>query len=158
MLYIFVLKLLILIPITLFLFSLIFKSRTLSIIINSLTILPFLIVFLENRIPTSKDIIIESRIRYQMVDFGQSDFIRNGIEYKLDNKRIFLQDTINGIRWLYVNSNDFKKLWPESPFKMREKNYTIKAKFRTHRLLDGTYSKATLLEVDSINESPMITK
>jgi len=129
-----------------------------SVVINSLTILPFLIVFIGNIIPTSGSIIVESRIRYQMIDIGQGDFIRNGIEHKQRNKRIFLQDTINGIRWLYVDSSDFKILWPEPPFTMREKNYTIKAKFKTHRLLNGEYSKATILEYDTINESPMITK
>ena len=93
-----------------------------------------------------------------MIDIGQDDFVRNGIEYKQQNKRIFLQDTVNGIRWLYVDSSDFKKLWPEPPFVMKEKNYTMKAKFKTHRLLNGAYSKATLIEFERINESPMITK
>lgn len=157
-LYIFVLKLLIIIPILLFLISLVFKSRILSISLNSLTILPFLVVYVGMRLPTSRSIIIESRIRYQMIDFGQGNFIRNGIEYKLHNRRIFLQDTVNGIRWLYISSSDFKKLWPEPPFKMQEKNYTMKAKFKTYKLLNGEYSKATLLELDSIPERPMITK
>jgi hypothetical protein len=129
-----------------------------SVVINSLTILPFLIIFIGDIIPTSGSIIVESRIRYQIIDIGQGDYIRNGIEYKRQNKRIFLQDTINGIKWLYVDSSDFNKLWPEPPFTMKEKNYTIKAKFKTHRLLNCEYSKATLLEYDSINESPMITK
>lgn len=157
-LYFSLLKILILIPISLFIISIIIKSRMISVVINSLTVLPFLIVFIGDIIPTSRSIIVESRIRYQMIDIGQGDFVRNGIEHKQRNKRIFLQDTINGIRWLYVDSSDFKKLWPEPPFIMKEKNYTIKAKFKTHRLLNGEYSKATLLEYDSINESPMITK
>jgi len=93
-----------------------------------------------------------------MIDIGYGDFVRNGIEYRQRNKRIFLQDTINGIKWLYVDSSDFKKLWPEPPFIMREKNYTIKAKFKTYRLLNGEYAKATLLEFDSIAGNPMITK
>lgn len=93
-----------------------------------------------------------------MVDIGQGDYFQNGIEYKQHNKRIFLQDTINGIQWLYVDSSDFKKLWPEPPFTMREKNYTIKAKFETHRLLNGEYANATLLEYDSIEGDPLITK
>ena len=93
-----------------------------------------------------------------MVDIGQVDFVRNGMEYKRQNRRIFLQDTIDGIQWLYVDSTDFNKLWPEPPFTMREKNYTIKAKFETHRLLSGEYAKAILLEYDSIEGIPMITK
>lgn len=152
------LKVLILIPIFLFIISIFIKSRLISIVINSLTLLPFLIIFLGDTIPTSGKIIVESRIRYQMVDIGQGDFVRNGIEYKRQNRRIFLQDTINGLHWLYVDSSDFQKLWPEPPFTMREKNYTIKAKFETYRLLSGAYAKATLLEYDSIEGNPMITK
>jgi hypothetical protein len=41
---------------------------------------------------------------------------------------------------------------------MKEKNYTIKAKFKTYRLLNGEYAKATLMEYDSIEGCPMITK
>ncbi len=129
-----------------------------SIAINSLTILPFLVLFVGNKIPISGNIIVESRIRYQIVDLGQGDFVRNGIELKQGNTRIFLQDTVNGIRWLYLDAGDFRKLWPEPPFTMREKNYTMKAKFKTHRLLNGQYSTATLLEYDTIHENPMITK
>ena len=152
------LKILILIPISLFIISLIVKSRMISAIINSLTILSFLVLFFGNNIPVGGSIIVESRIRYQIVDLGQGDFVRNGIELKQGNERIFLQDTIHGIRWLYVDASDFRKLWPEPPFKMKEKNYTIRAKFKTHRLLNGEYSRATLLEYDTIYESPMITK
>ena len=151
-------KLLILIPIIFFAISIFIKKRFWSIFINIIPIVPFVVLYLGAKIPTSKSIIVESRIRYQMIDIGQGDFVRNGIEYKLRNKRIFLQDTVNGIQWLYVDSSDFKKLWPEPPFTMKEKNYTIKAKFKTHRLLDGEYAKATLLEYDSIEGSPMITK
>lgn len=152
------LKVLILIPISLYIISIIIKSRIISIAINSLIVLPFLIVFIGEIIPISGSIIVESRIRYQMIDIGQGDYLRNGIEYKQKNKRIFLQDTVNGIQWLYVDSCDFKKLWPEPPVTMKKKNYTIKAKFKTHRLLNREYAKAILLEYDSIEGSPMITK
>jgi len=151
-------KILILIPIIFFMFSIFIKKRFWSIILNIIPILPIIAIYLGSIIPTSKSIIVESRIRYQMIDIGQGDFVRNGIEYKQRHKRIFLQDTANGIHWLYVSSSDFKKLWPEPPFTMKEKNYTIKAKFKTYRLLDGEYAKATLLEYDSIEGCPMITK
>ena len=123
-----------------------------------MTILPFLIFYIGSRIPVSKDIEIESRIRYQMVDIGQGDFLRNGIEYKSDTKRVFLADTASNIHWLYVSNSDFKKLWPESPQKMKENNYTIKAKFRTRKLLLGDYAVATVIKIDSITEPPLITK
>jgi energy-coupling factor transporter transmembrane protein EcfT len=151
-------KIFILIPIMFFIISIFIKKRIWSIILNIIPVVPFIILYLGFIIPTSKSIIVESRIRYQMIDIGQGDFIRNGIEYKQRNQRIFLQDTVNGIHWLYVDSGDFKKLWPEPPFTMKEKNYTIKAKFKTYRLLNGEYAKATLIEYDSIKGCPMITK
>ena len=104
------LKILIIIPLLLFIISIFIKSRLISILINSLFILPFLVSFIGDTIPTSGEIIIESRIRYQVIDVGQGDFIKNGIEYKQQNRRVFLQDTIDGIQWLYVDSIDFKKL------------------------------------------------
>ena len=106
----------------------------------------------------SESIVVESRIRYQMIDLGQGDFIRNGIELKLGNKRVFLQDAPNRIYWLYVNSSDFKKVWPESPFKMQEKNYTIKAKLKAYKLINGGYSRATVMEIDTLHERPIFSK
>lgn len=151
-------KLLILIPIFLFVISIFIKRRIWAIILNILTLLPFVIIYCGLRFPTSKSVVFESRVRYQLVDFGQGDFIRNGIEYKLNNRRIFLADSINGIKWVYVDNGDFKKLWPEPPFNMRAKNYTIKARFKTYRLLTGDYSKAKLIKVEKIAGNPMITK
>lgn len=109
-------------------------------------------------IPTNKTVIVDSRIRYQLIDFGQGDIIRNSIEYRLNNRRIFLADTTNGIRWFYVDYKDFKRLWPEPPFDMREKNYTIKARFEAKKLMFGDYSKATIIQIEKLNENPMITK
>jgi hypothetical protein len=152
------LKVLIIIPLLLFIISIFIKYRLISILINSLFILQFLVFFIGNTLPTSGEIIIESRIRYQVIDIGQGDFIKNRIEYKQQNRRVFLQDTIDGIQWLYVDSADFKKLWPEPPFKMKEKKYTIKAKFKTYRLLNGNYAKSILLEYKRIRETPLITK
>jgi hypothetical protein len=134
------------------------KIKLLTIVLNILTLLPFLIIYCGLRFPTSKSIVFDSRVRYQLIDFGQGDFIRNGIEYKLNNRRIFLADSINGIRWVYVDNVDFKKLWPEKPFDMRAKNYTIKARFKAYRLLTGDYSKASLISVEKVNGNPMITK
>lgn len=151
-------KLLILIPIFLFVISIFIKRRIWAIILNILTLLPFVIIYCGLRFPTSKSVVFESRVRYQLVDFGQGDFIRNGIEYKLNNRRIFLADSINGIKWVYVDNGDFKKLWPEPPFNMRAKNYTIKARFKTYRLLTGDYSKASLISVEKVNGNPMIIK
>lgn len=151
-------KILILIPIVLFVTSVFIKNWKVAILLNSITAIPFVIVYLGLRIPAGKSIEFESRIRYQMVDLGQYDFIRNGIELKLNNRRVFLADTINGINWVYVNESDFKKLWPEPPFVMRERNYTVKARFKTYKLITGGYSTAEIVKLDLVNGNPMITK
>jgi len=151
-------KILILIPIILFVISIYIKNRNWSIMLNTLTLLPFIVAYLSLRIPTSKSITFDSRIRYQLIDFGQGDFIRNGIENRLNNQRIFLADSINGIKWVYMDYQDFKKLWPEPPFDMRAKNYTIKARFKIYKLLTGDFSKAKLIKVERVKGDPMITK
>jgi hypothetical protein len=126
--------------------------------LNSIIPILIFIVLMRMRVPTNDSIIINSRVRYQLIDFGQGEIVRNAIEYGLNNRRIFIQDTIYGIRWFYVDSKDFKNLWPEPPFDMRAKNYTIKAKFKVDKLLFGGYSKATVIEYEKINDNPMITK
>ena len=118
-------KILIIIPSILFVISVFIKKQIWAIMINTLTLLPFILIFLGLRVPSSKSIIIDSKIKYQMVYFGQVDGIRDRIEYRLNNRRIFLADSVNGIKWLYVDENDFLKLWPDSPSKMRAKNYKM---------------------------------
>lgn len=47
----------------------------------------------------------------------------------------------------------------EPPFKMKEKNYTIKATFSTRKLffING-YTNAKIISIDKVVGSPMITK
>ncbi|WP_143525164.1 hypothetical protein [Labilibacter marinus] len=151
-------KLLIVIPTTLFFVSLKLKKWIWTIVLNTLTILPLLIILIGLKFPTNKQVVINSEIRYQILDFGQGDYIRNAIESKLGNKRVFLADTVNGIKWLYVKESDFKKLWPELPFEMRKKQYTIKATFKTYELWNGNCSNAILINVQQIDGNPKITK
>ena len=146
-------EILIIIPFLLFVISVFIKKQIWALLINTLTLLPFIIIYLGLRLPSSKNIIIDTKIKYEMVYFGQVDSIRDRIEYRLNNRRIFIVDTVNGIKWLYVDNNDFLKLWPKSPSKMRAKNYTIKA-----RLLNGDYSKAILISFEKAGENPIITK
>lgn len=149
---------LIIIPSILFVISVFIKKQIWAIMINTLTLLPFIIIYLGLRVPSSKSIIIDSKITYQMVDFGQGDCIRDRIEYKLNNRRIFLVDSVKGIKWLYVDNKDFLRLWPEPPFNMKDKNYTIKARFKTYKLLNGDYSKATLINFEKVEENPIKAK
>ncbi len=117
-----------------------------------------ILVYLVLRIPISDYFIIESRIKYQLIDLGQGDFYRGLIERQLNNRRVFLADVQNGIKWLYVKESDFKKLWPESPLEMMAKNYTIRAKFEIRKLLFGGFSNAKVIEIHKIYEEPIVRK
>lgn len=151
-------EILIIIPFLLFVISVFIKKQIWAIMINTLTLLPFIILYLGLRVPSSKSVIIDSKVKYHMVYFGQTEGIRDRIEYRLNNRRIFLIDSVNGIKWLYVDNNDFLKLWPESPSNIKANNYTIQATFKTYKLLNGDYSKATLISFEKLVGDPIITK
>jgi len=93
-----------------------------------------------------------------MVDYGQSDFFRGFVEDRLNNRRIFLADLKSSRNWIYVSKDDFDQIWSESPFTMRDKNYTIKVKFQTSKLMNGDYSKARLISIKRVPGKPKITK
>ena len=127
-------------------------------LIAILILLPVMGIYAGLRLPASKSIMIDSRIRFQMTDTGQVDFIRNSIELLSGNKRIFFADPIDGLEWVYVDRVDFGKLWPESPLEMNNKHYSIKARFKTYRLLFGGYAKAKVISIKKIEENPIIAK
>ena len=127
-------------------------------ILSLWVLIPVLAIYILIRLPMSKSIVIDSRVMYRMVDTGQGDFLRNGIELLLGNKKIFLADPIDDVKWIYVDKAAFEKLWPESPPEMSRKNYTIKARFRTYKLLFGGYGKASVIRIEKLEENPIIRK
>ena len=147
-----------LIPIFLFAITLVISNRFISYLINSFSILVFVYLLLSYRLEKSESIVFESRVRYQIVDLELDDFMRGLVENSFSNHRIFLVDTIHGIRRVYVDNESYKKLWPEAPFTMRDKNYTMKAKFEIRKLVFGGYSIAKVTDFKILNEKPMITK
>ena len=150
-------EILIIIPTLLYVISIFIKKQIVAIMINTLTLLPFIILYIGLRMPTSKSILIDSKIMYQPIDIRHPEGIRDRIEYKLNNRRIFLSDPVNGIKWLYLDKNDFLKLYPGSPFKMIAKHDTIKARFKTYKLINGDYSKASLISFEK-KSNPVIEK
>ena len=151
-------EILIIIPFLLFVTSVFIKKQIWAIMINTLTLFPFIIIYLGIRVTFSKSVIIDSKVKYHVVYFQQTEGIRDRIEYRLNNRRVFLIDSVNGIKWLYVDKNDFLKLWPESPINIKANNHTLEARFKTHKLLNGDYSKATLISFEKVEENPIITK
>ncbi len=105
-------------------------------------------------IPVGPPVYLKAEIKYQLVDFFID--IRTICEYRTGNVRIFLND--DKIKWLYVDADDKKKLWPESPFVMKEKNYTIIATFKVTKALFGNFTLAKVVDTTHVTSSPLIQK
>jgi hypothetical protein len=140
-----------------FLISLFIKSNRLAKLVSMLSLLLILIPTLYFRVPKSgTKQVIESSIRYQLLDFGQGDMNRCLFEVIVNNRRVFLVDS--STRWLYVDNKLRKQLWPESPWAMKAKNYSIRARFTCYDLLFGGHSVARVDSIWQVNEAPAISK
>lgn len=118
----------------------------------------FLLIFLRYRLTKTENITEESEITYKVIDIGQNDIFRNFFESLFRKKRVFLKEKFNTIEWLYIDNKDFLKLLPENPLTIKEKNYTIKFKFKTKRLIFGGFSVSKIISYTEINKIPEILK
>lgn len=121
------------------------------------SIVAFFITTLIYRISSGETKRFEAEIQYQMLEFGQLDFIRcNIIEDAFRNRRVFLRS--DSIPWVYVTHDDFSKCWPlDAPSEM--KGFTIKATFETRPLwLIHGFTVATVIDTHHVAGKPFITK
>ena len=119
----------------------------------------FVLILLRYRITYPETINDSSVIKYKLIDLGQNDFFRHSFEsLVLKKRRVFLKTTVKSIEWIYVSQKDFKKLYPENPMKMKEKNYTFTISFQTKRLVFGGYNSAKIISIKKISEQPEILK
>lgn len=145
-------------PVLLFIISLAFSNKYLSVFINSLSVLPFIVIFICLRVSVSEDIVIKSPIKYKLTDTGKDDLLRYNIEYHLNNRRAFLAHPVNGVEWLYIYRKEIHQLMPEPLDSMKAKKYTIEATFITKKLIFGGYSKAMLQKLEKIEGEPLIVE
>ena len=110
------------------------------------------VVVVRYRLPSGPAVTVEGEVLYKFMDFG--GVFRGLAEYLLGNQRAWLTDgTV-----LYVNEEDFQKLWEENPHDMREKQYTKYAVFEVRLLLFGGHDVAKLKELRVLTKPPTITK
>jgi hypothetical protein len=124
--------------------------------ILSLLLLLFILPILFYRMPISRPEIITAEIKYQLFDFGFDDPIRNYIENKSGNHRVFINHP--SIKCFYINPIESKMLGFEQIRKMIEEHYTIEATFKVRKNLLGGYCLAQIIDTTHVSGRPDIHK
>ncbi len=119
----------------------------------------FVLLFriLSWRIPIGETIPIKSKVRFQMIDAGQGDLLRTGIEKRFGNKRLFLDEPYKGQHFLFVSVEDWDEIWSELST-MRKEGYTYRLTFETRKLILGGYAVAKVVHKERLEEEPRMSK
>jgi hypothetical protein len=116
-----------------------------------------LVAVLGYRIPTGEPIVATAIVKYEMLDLGQGDFPRTSFESIFGNRRIFLAE--GPIKYFYASFAQVQECWPESPFQMREKGYTVQVTFTVRKLLlTSGYTVASDVRAQRVPGNPDIVK
>jgi len=110
------------------------------------------------RIATGDVITSTATVQYQMIDIGQGEVgSRSVVELLSGNRRLFLH---NGIApFVYAGNSEARTCWPESPFEMAKKGYTIQVTFHIRKLkfAEG-YTPISKLQIQRVPGTPAISK
>lgn len=123
----------------------------LSIIV--VILLAFSFSLLGPRISISETETFQGEVTYQMVVINQCGFIRGITEELIGNNCLFIDSGK-----FYVSKSDFEKAWPESPFDMAEKNYTMYVTLNSKPSLFGGYGPAKIIDITKLDKKPKIRK
>lgn len=125
------------------------------VILSPIIILLFAFVILY-RLPVTIPKVFRVEMEYCMFDLGANDDVRNYIENILGHRRIFVNE--GEAKWFYFSQADQKKVWPESPFEMKRKHYTIQAVFKACKTITGGYIIVSKIDTVHIDKYPVIFK
>ncbi len=83
----------------------------------------FVIIFIRYRLSFSNKILIESEVKFVMIDIGYGDYFRNGFESLLGNRRIFLKD--ENLFWAYFPNKEINLLIKNNILDLKEKKKNL---------------------------------
>jgi hypothetical protein len=107
------------------------------------------------RVPSGEQsVVFQGEVHYKVVEMAFSN--REAFEYYAPGGLKLVR--IEGSPDLFVSAADRKRLWPEDPFTMMDKGYTLNAKIRASPLLFGGYGVSNVATVERINGQPHISK
>jgi hypothetical protein len=130
-----------------------------------------LLPFLGYRLPRGSPVVLEGEVRYQLLELGQGDYLRNHFERLCGNRRLFLVNA--DLPWLYVNEADWKRCWGEpggdkSVRRQGEhsasvnvldqhiaKEFTTRVTIRASPLLFGGYGPGNVVAIKMVQKPPV---
>lgn len=119
------------------------------------TAVTVLLVIGRFRLSHAKPQRIQRAVIYQMVRLDAS--VRTLFETTLGNKPVMIQNS-SGPILVYLGADDWRALHPESPPRMAQQGYSIRADIELPVLLAGGWGKGLLLAWEKQNVTANVVK
>ena len=148
---------LILIGIILFFFN---RRRLKNLLIPIVIYFSFLLILFtvfSLKVRSEKET-IQCEVLYKTIDLDGSGLMRYYFEKLRFNKRLFLKSNKKSLNYLYVSRKDFRKCWPNNMNKISD-NKSLFITFEIDGLvLQNSYSKAKVIDVDTLHRPSTFVK